>query len=684
MKTRSKDYYDPDSSNYYPEHHNWPEESEQRMEGGRRSFERGYERSTYGPPYEKREPKSLPHYDRRDYKSYDKRKFYRDCGRPGDYDYDPYMDPYEGRGKLRKDYDEVYDGVFERGTRERRGSRDYFNDRDRKSFDSNESYESAGRGHRSFGSGEIYGSFEGRGDYRDRDRYNMSLDKNRIRRQQFRPKPEEEQDSDSDINGKRLNTGSLQRSSQNLLRSIPSVPPPQMDEDIWGPPSSSKSWKRPSSATDQERKMPPDSRRIYQNPLSGSDGEKDRRFRKKTRTRGKDTSLDGRANFATMSRFPSHQRSDDYYDYDDNIRDESLNNNARINDSIDIRSPSYYAGKRTQPTSHYSKTTTPRSETRSMAETIKLQDGGKLTRFDDEDADSQDKMNISDARRFKKNSNVTRSFSGADKERFGGKFGSGNFDMDTPPKSAKHVRVMDFEFDEYQNNPQSAMPNNKFNFDDNGAGFESDFNSPTPPAKTQTLTPGNNTKSFRFSNDFSDKESPRNNVSKLRDFSSGGGGGSSSSGNNGGGNSTTSKLRFDENVIVAKFDSSESPHMFEDDFAKTDLSIEMEDQWTPDLAATNKKISNIKMNPNNNNINSNININNNNINRQHDNIKKSESVNIFARQNVDPFDDDDFFAAKNDNRNSNGGTASGGNDNDGIKDPFNNWNKNFANFDDNI
>lgn len=42
------------------------------------------------------------------------------------------------------------------------------------------------------------------------------------------------------------------------------------------PTSSQKSWKRPTSATESDRRLP-EHRRGVLNPLPGSDGEKDRR-----------------------------------------------------------------------------------------------------------------------------------------------------------------------------------------------------------------------------------------------------------------------------------------------------------------------------------------------------------------------------------------------------------------------
>lgn len=47
------------------------------------------------------------------------------------------------------------------------------------------------------------------------------------------------------------------------------------------PTSSQKSWKRPASASESDRKLA-ENRRVLTHTLPGSDGEKDRRFVKKS------------------------------------------------------------------------------------------------------------------------------------------------------------------------------------------------------------------------------------------------------------------------------------------------------------------------------------------------------------------------------------------------------------------
>jgi len=164
------------------------EDDDEKVEHPRPFDRRAYERSTYGPPYDKREHKSLPLYERRDYKNFDKRKFYRDEYAHPDYDFDVYtkspeskerkaiyFDESNGGGVYEprpREYDEMFSGSFERSSRDPKGSsaksaREYYYERsfDRESMDSYES--GGGPGRRSFGSGEIYGSLESRGDYRD-------------------------------------------------------------------------------------------------------------------------------------------------------------------------------------------------------------------------------------------------------------------------------------------------------------------------------------------------------------------------------------------------------------------------------------------------------------------------------------------------------------------------------------
>lgn len=255
--SRSRENFD--SENWYQlnEHRtNWSLPPNENETSRNRSFERSsYERSTYGPPYEKRDEKN---YDRRDYKSYDKRKYHREYCRPSDYDFDPYRDSvklsgskdrklnyyendYDRRGGgggsggsqqapvvRRNDYDDMmFDATCDRESRDSRGSHksargySYERDRDRKSFDreSADSYES-GRRRKSFGSQEIYGSLDSRGEYRDRH-LPVAVEKTRSWRKGMRSRPEEEYEQDSESEAGRRYSGdarSLHRTAPARLR----------------------------------------------------------------------------------------------------------------------------------------------------------------------------------------------------------------------------------------------------------------------------------------------------------------------------------------------------------------------------------------------------------------------------------------------------------------------------------
>lgn len=592
---RSKEVLDAEnpSWHYQPEH--WSDEDE--AERGR-SFDRtAYERSTYGPPYDKRDPKSFP-YDRRDYKAYDKRSKYYRPGR-SDYEYDPYEMPPPVRGKPpRKEFDD-YEGSFERGSRESRSARDYFYDRDRKSFDSNESYDS-GRGHR-MGSGEIPGSYEG-GRYLDR-----YMPSNRSLRRNQRSRGGHE-DDDSDEEAPRRpsgETGSLQRSSAGGQRSKHI----QLDDDVWG---GGKHWKRPSSATAGERMS-------GSGGLSGSDGEKDKRFRRKAKpVKGKEVEL--RSNYATI-RYSQPPRKE-VYEYDDEpndfVEDPPRNISPRLQDP---EAAAYYAARR-KPNVRTS--TTPRSETKGFSEYSKP----PPVRYPDEEEFESRRMQARGGMQGFKKSTSRDLYVEDPKEYYANpKLNSADFEEDERnPKRQSNARRME-EPPQPAGPPQNNNNNNKFNYD----GFESDFNS---SPKQQEQAKGEQPQKFSFETEFS----PSTNMPK-----------------NG---SSQQKLRFNENVAVSKFDANSSAQqMFEDDFL----------EWTPEAPATGANIqSSLKKIPGSN-------LKTNSVFNRHENIKKSDSVNIFARKSdEDPFENDDFF-------NDEGKEQSGGN-----PDPFHWSNKNnFANFDDN-
>uniref|UniRef100_A0A336LCN0 CSON006844 protein n=1 Tax=Culicoides sonorensis TaxID=179676 RepID=A0A336LCN0_CULSO len=550
-------------------------------EDERRNFDRNaYERSTYGPPHQ---PKSLNTYDRR--AAYEKQKYYRDRGRM-DFPFDdPYEDVYEYRGK-RNDYENVYD--------DKARSREYFYAKDKRSFESNESYDSRGR----YGSGEIYGW----SDYRDR-----YLERGRLLKgRNAQSKPDLEQDSDTEMSvGSRrgFEGGSLQR---------PRPKPIPIDDEVWG--NTQKAW-RPGSANE-----PPRRRTTTGSSLAGSDGEKDRHLRRKMRG-AKSEHPDYASTYATM-RHPMRSRRDDYYDYDP----------EQVGDDM-------YYSRRAQQQQYY-KSTTPRSENRSMDRSLEKH------RYDYED--DMDEFQGGNRRAFKKSNSRDLFYDEKERETFEDEPKSTNV-----PSNKKQVR-MGFEFNDFEEPSKnlSTTPSNntpgptKFTFED--GGFESDFNSSSIPGSG-----GSNQKAFRFSNEFSDKDSPKQKTA-LRPSYDAAPMAEFSSPSNASHTSSTMKLRFNENVKVSQFDASNS-NMFEDDFGKANVDTE-NDQWNSEmpLKKGNDKLSARQQ-------------------QQQDNIKKSESVNIFAKKkDFDPFEDDPFFLQNSNNNN---------NHNNSSKNNGDNISQNFANFD---
>ncbi|XP_035910047.1 protein disabled isoform X1 [Anopheles stephensi] len=822
--SRSRDNFE--DEHWYGDHHvgpTWssPTEDEDTRgppggERGSRSFDRNaYERSTYGPPYEKREPKSLPPaYDRRDYKGYDKRKYYRERepsrgGSGGRYDYEPYGGE-AGYGGRRADYD---DGMYEpRPGRDARAAREYFYERERKSFDreSNESYDSRERQQRSFGSGDIYGSLDSRTEYRERDRY-LSLDKSRSLRRGLRNAgsarldQELDQDSEGDLMGGGMMGGggrsmgggnSLHRSSQNIGRASKQQQQQQqqqqmmmmLDDDVWGAAKGGGSgagtmpWKRPSSATEQQEQ-----RRYNEGggrsgrgggmmpaggtTLVGSDGEKDRRFRKKSRTRAERKEVEMRAsNYATM-RYPPRTK-EDYFDFDapeggrvggagvDDDDDEDDEDDVPgggkmiLDEPLDDHSPAYYGGRRQPPggplpgmAGYYGKSSTPRQEGRSMNDSLIAQEAKKMARYEYEEEA---------LRRMKKSNSRDLYFEG------GGGGGAG-YGSVTPPKVGNaqkphsHApqgsagRPLDFEFEEFA---EPAGPPAS-----GGDGFESDFNSPPIGGAGGTTGGGPISsgrgeathKSYRFSSDFSnDKErghyahDPPGGYHRQQQHyknhpSSGGSYADagdypqqappppsttpppvSSAGHHqhpareqSNSSSSGSKLRFNENVTVSKFDA-EATTMFEDDFAgRSDAEQDPDDGqqpqgWSSASIATSPAPAAVAATSNNGSskkilkTSSQAGHHQQQQHQQHqqqqlfnpDNIRKSDSINIFAKKVDDPFEDDDFFSSSSGGGRGGGdpfggsGGADGAPGTAGTTHPTSTgstgWDKNFANFDDNI
>jgi disabled homolog 2 len=536
---RSKEILDSENPNW----HYSDEDDVEKMERNRQ-FDRNALRSTYGPPtYDKKDLKSLP-YERRDYKTHEKRSKYYRANR-NDYEYDSYEMPPPMRGKLlRKDFDD-YEENFERGSRESRSARDYFYDRDRKSFDSNESYDS-GRGHR-MGSSEICGSYEGgRENYRDRERY---ISRSLRRNQRTRGGPDEDDTEEDATRRPSGETGSLQRSSGQRSKHI------QLDDEVWGIGPGGKHWKRPSSASAGDR-------------MSGSgglsdDNEKEKRNRRKPKAiKGKEIEI--RPSYAT-NRYPQHQRRE-FFDYEDDDNERVTTGGELSPRNVSPRSndpeaSAYFASRRKHGAPNSRANTTPRSETKSFSEYSKP----VPSRYPEDEEFESRSRGQSRGQYFKK-SGSRDMFTGEPKDMYSSVKSNipGFEDNDSVSKKHQNVRKQDFNTEEQAHlSTQQQQPNsNKFNFD----GFDSDFNS-SPKIPEQQKN--DSAQKFSFETEFS-PSMPKNPNSQ--------------------------KLRFNENVSISKFDAeSSSQQMFEDDFL----------EWTPEAPSTGSNIhsslkkmpgSNLKMN----------------------------------------------------------------------------------------
>ncbi|XP_037940415.1 protein disabled [Teleopsis dalmanni] len=648
--SRSRDNFDLDSPSWYhhSQHHTWsPQDIDQASNSRIRGFERAaYERSTYGPPiYDKRGmpmPATVSSYDRRS--GYDKRKYYRDYARPN-YEFEEYADSstiqerYRDGGSFEKlkvgrrsDYENVYDdGRLPTNYKTR--TTEYMYERDRKSFDreSVESYESATRRRRSFGSGDVYGSLESREDFRDR--YMGGAERTRSLRKGMKLRATgdiEYEDSESDLHqrarGAPVDTRSLQRPSQlaassggvvsssqaRMRKSSGSSPWDGEDPPLPG----QKPWKRPSSAADNERRLVENRRATaLGHTPSGSDGEKDRRFRKKQRQRAKDLSSNN-ANITTGGRYgnPAGVHTRDNYDY---ITYDNDNDDEDDVDDDDYGDEEYDD----QPT-----------------------DEDKFERLNRRRHEMHQRMLESERRQhalskpgFKPNTSVSNS--------------------SAPKKYHTRDGRSEYTFDDFEQTPTprsnasasggSAYPVSgsctKFSFD---GGFESDFNqSSPPPAPAGTASSCNSTpagtgsatttpatkSSFRFSNDFSEREKlafaqNSTSVSSLQQFDLDTGSSPVSRATP----PSTQKLRFDDNVKISQFDDA----AFEDDFSKAQFDFEKEDQWHADSLQSTSNAATKKHN-----------LRNSKLQQRQELIKKSESINIFAKKAEDPFEDDEFFKA---------------------------------------
>ncbi|KAH8303544.1 hypothetical protein KR018_002561 [Drosophila ironensis] len=632
--SRSRDNFDLDSPSWYhhPAHHTWsPQEIEQARA---RSFERAaYERSSYGPPppiYDKRgQLRSKYRGDHRDRdrerdRERDRDREYRDYARPS-YDFD-YENVYEERGgrspmayKPARGAEYMYDR-----------ERDRDRDRDRKSFDreSLESYESASRRRRSFGSGnDVYGSLDSRDDYRgererDRDR---ERDREQLKTRSLR-KPtttsgklrisgdiDYEQDSEQDFQQRPGGVRSLQRPSQLggdvvLPSTTSTVGPQRLRKSSGSSPwdgeepalPGQKSWKRPASAADTERRLA-ESRRAAALGQTPSDGEKERRFRKKTRARSaKDlASMGANSSSARYGRSAGAMR--DNYDYmcppgqrndvdDDEVDDDDDDDEDYVDDEPPTDEDKFERLNRRRHEMHQRMM---ESERRQMERHQPPPALGKLP-------------------------GQNRNRGGVVNSDYGFVDSYEQTPTPTPRSNASSTGPGGLMMSGGESS--AGVTSSKFNFDD---GFESDFNQSSPPpapagtASSCNSTPagqvsggsGNNGGSkslFRFSNDFSDREKREHFEADTPPTST---------------PPITQKLRFDDNVKVSQFDDA----AFEDDFAKASFDFEKE-QVTGGGAMSRKQ-----------------NMRTSKLQQRQELIKKSESVNIFAKKQEDPFEDDEFF-----------------------------------------
>ncbi|KAH8368853.1 hypothetical protein KR200_010301 [Drosophila serrata] len=640
--SRSRDNFELDSPSWYhhPAHHTWsPQEVEQSRA---RSFERAaYERSSYGPPppiYDKRgQVRSKYRGDHRDRdRERDREREYRDYARPS-YDFD-YENVYEDRGgRSPMAYKPGRGGVDYLYDRERDRDRD----RERKSFDreSLESYESATRRRRSFGSGnDVYGSLDSRDDYRGERERDRERDREQMKTRSLR-KPtttsgklrisgdiDYEQDSEQDFQQRTaVGRSSLQRPSDGVLPSSATVGGPQRlrkssGSSPWDGEEPSlpgqKSWKRPASAAETERRLA-ESRRAAALGQTPSDGEKERRFRKKTRARSaKDLATVG---VTSVGAAPLPSRSGygrsglrDNYDYicpgqRNEVDDDDDDDEDYVDDEPPTDEDKFERLNRRRHEMHQRMLESERRqlERHQPPSLAKLPGqnrnrgggGGVVVNSDYGFVDSYEQTPTPTPR-----SNASSTGPGG---------GGGGLMMSGGESSA-------------------GVTSSKFNFDD---GFESDFNQSSPPpapagtASSCNSTPagpvsggGNNnggSKSlFRFSNDFSDREKREQFEAETPPTST---------------PPITQKLRFDDNVKVSQFDDA----AFEDDFAKASFDFEKEQATGAGAGAAGGGSGGAMTRKQN--------MRTSKLQQRQELIKKSESVNIFAKKQEDPFEDDEFF-----------------------------------------
>lgn len=215
-----------------------------------------------------------------------------------------------------------------------------------------------------------------------------------------------------------------------------------------------------------------------------------------------------------------------------------------------------------------------------------------------------------------------------------------------PGSRRERERDREFNYDTYEDTPHPNVGSSKFNFEPTDQGFESDFNA--VPEKSLRFSSGETEPSRMMTTDNRSQS-----IASGSEYTS---------------TPPQHKLRFDDKITVSKFDLFE-----DDDFSKAEFAFENEDQWIGELP---KKI-NLKS----------VSVNSK---RPVDNIRKSESVNIFTKKQDDPFADDDFFNKSSPDPNVSNGKKNGVHSSQKsatIAAANNNnfqWDNNFAKFDENI
>ncbi|KAG5676785.1 hypothetical protein PVAND_006594 [Polypedilum vanderplanki] len=346
-----------------------------------------------------------------------------------------------------------------------------------------------------------------------------------------------------------------------------------------------------------------------------------------------------RSNYATI-RHPQqqYQQRRDYNDFEDDLNDFVIE--QRQGDDSNNNNSVYYARKKYSSGSI--KTTNLPTPSSSRSEKNLNEYSSKQLRYSTTEAvesESEDDNFEGENRMSKKTLNVKKStskdiFKDDSKEQcFSANKTDENF-----AKKTHNVRKNDYRFEDHHRKQESANQlthasgGNKFSME----GFESDFNT-SPKQQMIRSQQEQKTDSHKFT--FEESEI------------------SPSTAKNG--NTIQQKLRFNENVSISKFDknaASSSQQMFEDDFLQS---------WSPEISGTNANVQ----------MQSSLKKSGSNFSRQ-ENIKKSDSINIFARKvDEDPFANDDFFNSEE--------KSNVIKDDKEQEDPFEweNDKNNFANFD---